>query len=653
MREARIAVSETAPGKYAITLVEIGDAGEVELAREDAGDGFTNGFPDLVVEGVPLTAALLVAAYRSSPALDEAQLYGRYLFRLLSPGAIGVHWKNLRQRSPDGLTTLLELGPEAWRALPWELLFDQLFWFHHPRHALGLRLPGGSSSAGAPLWPLRMLVMLGHAPTDPIAAKAEEELLAIRRAICAFSLRIDLRVVRAPLAKLDAGREIETFRPHLFHFIGHGTTDHGGSLSLAQPGGGRPVPWQHAEIAAILAGLHPDEVPRLAVINACEAALAADGSETSVATAFAGIGCPAVIAMQGNILGAAAAAFSRTFYGELARLGMERIDQAYNRALLAVATTQGIDQRVWSLPRLFYQDRAAAVFPLGGESRGFDEAVAGFDDLPEIKPFINHEERRNELYHRAGCWLDAPPQQHRVLLVTGPKGSGKTWLLKAIAYAAALRGHHTRYHDFRERNFELREFLDLIRGGAQGSNRFLSGPLWPEGEAAEPAAAEPAAGDLVGNEDQMSPLAERLAQELRRLGETRRVVLAIDHIARLRTCWQYLRGPLVEAAAKGERPGGLGRNVRLVLAADPNELADFGLGSLSAKKIELPELSADCFEDYVTQYCLFRLREGPAFEENLQLCRETIEQLAANRKRSGKLWRLEQLNDIFDFLGVA
>lgn len=648
MHEARLEVRDEAAG-IKVRLIDV-SGGERLVAEEDAGDGLANGFADLLGQGgARITAASLAATYAGEKTLVEAPNFGRYLFRLLTPGAIAAEWKQLRAtHNKVGLTTLLELGPASWQHLPWELLYaDNMFAFHHQRHALGLRMPGGALTPATPRWPLRMLVLVGCGPEDRIAPKAEVELLAIRRAICAFSLRIDLTVKRAPFSKLEAGKAIGKLRPHLLHFIGHGTTDDGGTLTLTDAGG--PTAWPHAEIAAVLSQLQPDEVPRLALINACESA----NPGVSVATAFADIGCPAVIAMQGDILGIEAATFSKAFYEALAELGMGRVAQAYCRALSALAMGR-LDQRVWSLPRIFYQETAGGVFPPAGNDGGFDQAATGFTDLPELKPFVNHDDRRFEIYQQAGSWLDAPEPGFRALLIRGPEKSGKSWLLQAIVYAASLRGYHAVYRDFDGRNFELEDFLNTLRLGITDGSKFLSGPLWTGGALPDPLAApDPAAVAAAGNEDQKLPQVQRFAEELKKLGAAQPLLIAFDHVAKLRTCWKYLRGPLFEAATKGSRPGGLGAGVRFVVAEKIDEVNDFGLDALAAKKIELGDLPAQSFEDYVTQYCLHRLADDGTYEEKLKEYRATIEVLAENRRKSQRPWKLNQLSSIFEMIGVG
>src|SRR5262249_41491555 len=147
---------------------------------------------------------------------------------LLAPGAIATAWEKLKAQcraDEQQLTTLLELHPANWRELPWELLFcpnPSVFAFHDQWHAIGHRWPRGKASAFRSYWPLRMLVIVGGAPEE--GTKLEEEVLAIRRAICKFSLRIDLKVLRPPFLKQFVQDETTRFRPHILHFIGHGTS---------------------------------------------------------------------------------------------------------------------------------------------------------------------------------------------------------------------------------------------------------------------------------------------------------------------------------------------------------------------------------------------------------------------------------------------
>jgi DNA replication protein DnaC len=69
-------------------------------------------------------------------------------------------------------------------------------------------------------------------------------------------------------------------------------------------------------------------------------------------------------------------------------------------------------------------------------------------------------ERSLVMHLAGGEWI----RQHAVLLITGPTGTGKTWLACALGQSACRQGHTVRY-------FRLPRFLseDLVRAHADGS----------------------------------------------------------------------------------------------------------------------------------------------------------------------------------------
>ena len=115
---------------------------------------------------------------------------------------------------------------------------------------------------------------------------------------------------------LQAARAIG--RPfHVWHFIGHGELDaqtHSSRLVMTDERG-RPnfvSGWQFGELFAE----HSDV--RLAFLNACDGAgIGPKHPMSSVATALAKVGVPAVIAMQLPIADTAAVIFASEFYGAL------------------------------------------------------------------------------------------------------------------------------------------------------------------------------------------------------------------------------------------------------------------------------------------------------------------------------------------------
>lgn len=650
-REARIEVVPVG-ASLEVRLIDV-SGGDAVLAQSPVGDAFENGFPDLLLGDKALTAQSLIESYGKEAGLANRTLFGKYLYRLLTPGDVGTAWKKCRQNCDDEdlwLTTLLEL-PAGWEALPWELLYETQHLFTHKRHSMGLRIAGGKAKKAAGChWPLRMLVIVGCAENDT-KIKWKEELLAIRRAIAAFSLRIELTVEKTPTSIPRVSDLITRLRPHFLHFIGHGTVKNGGTLYLSDAVGANP--WIRDDLANTLSDLNR-EVPRLAFINACQSA-GVEGSlgDTSVAEAFSNIGCPAAVAMRGDIPGDAASVFAGSFYQALALLGVDQVDRAYSHALGEVAS-RGFEKRDWSQPRIFYQQTAGQVFPLGGDCRGFHEQVKELPELKELRPFVDREDERSVLFHQLDCWL-APEAKKRSLLIVGDPRTGKTWLLKAIVYVASLRRLRACYRSFKDLGHqELEDFLRTLREGAPGADPFFSGPLVAAGAPANPFAefdSGPSASGLSGNEDHKRPLAERFARGLKAAAENTPLLVAFDHIDKLNTCWTFVRETLFVAAARGSAEGGLGANLRFAIAASPDEVAQFGLGSLGAETVVLGSLKPEAFDHYALQYCLHLIWSNAEFSENLEKCTEMIELTKRNRIK-GKDWKLDLLPPMFEWTGV-
>lgn len=667
MHEARLEVDAEGDA-FRIRLIDVTGAGAELASGLTPGDAFTDGFDDaqLTYQGNPVTGPGLVQLYASpTDNLDGRRTFGRYLYRLLTPGHVGVCWDDLRrehQGSQGRLSTLLEIRPSAWQQLPWELTYHphEQHLFMQPQHSLGLRRPQGRVTPSRCRWPLRMLVIVGCDSNDD-QIRWEPEVLAVQRAMCQFSLRVDLRIVRAPLTPNQAGEEIASFRPHIFHFIGHGTSDDGGSLQLAQDvGGGGSLAWRMESIATAFRH-HPQETPRLAVFNACETAGAAGTpGDSAVAEALAGIGCPAVIAMRGKIDGEAASVFAESFYDGLAGLGLRHVDQAYCRALERTFN-HDTSTRDWSLPRIFFQTSASGVFPIPGECRGFDKVTKGFDDLKQIRPFVNCDQQRFELYHALDCWLEDPEPEFQVLLVRGKEGTGKTWLLKALVYVASLRGFRTSYFSFTDENddevrYSLEEFLQILRHGSGDDYRFFTRPLADDDPGQNPFAdfdAPPAAPALAGDEDRRTPRAVSFAQGLKAAAETQPYLLALDHIGSFLD-WRYIRDPLIRAATRGSLEGGLGTGVRIIIAASDEEFArcneqpTYDLKSLRMKSIETAALPAELFEEHFLQYQLFHLKDEDRAPQILTECADRARTLAATR--ATRAWPIRDLDTLYRIL---
>ena len=654
MHEARIEVTEEGEN-FRVRLLDMNNGGEQELASGlTPGTVLSQGIPEFRFDDTPLTASVLETKFRAATRLGNRVIFGTYLYRLLTPGNVGPEWEALYERTwaqNEILSTLLDLPPKGWQTLPWELVYhNKMHLCHDNRRAVGLRIPGGVAVPNRCSWPLKILVVLGCDPGDNI--KWEQELLAIKRACCAFSLRFDLTVLPARKSKVEVENEIKKVSPHIFHFIGHATASGGGAL-LLNLGPNTNDRWQRDEIQAALTAQAP---PRLAIINACESA-GAEGvlGDSSTADAFATIGCPAVVAMRGDLLGTAAATFSRTFYEQLAEVGVNRLDQAYCRAVRAVSSTEGIDQRVWTIPRIYFQTRASDVFPLKGECRGFKEVSKHDPQLEEIKPFVDCQPQRFQLYQKSDAWLNDDDPANRLLLITGDEGMGKSWLLKALTYVASLRDFITFYWKF-ENNADIPRFLNAIREtGPQSSSCFrrsLSAanvdPTHFENFDRLYRSADSASRS--GNEDRYSPVLAALADGLKTTAKTKSVLLAFDDIDKFdEPQWKNLIVPALIQPIVANRE--LAGKLRIVIAASEKEVSSHGLESLPAKPVKLNMLSPEQFEDLVLEFWLHHLGDSEADKTKLALAREALRTVAGIRPVP---WKLSELPGIYStFMGVS
>ena len=532
---------------------------------------------------------------------------------------------------------------------------------------MALRLPTGAPLKAAPHWPLRVLVLVGTTDDD---IAWEEEVLAIRRALLRFSLRIDLTIRKAPLSKADATAAIRDLRPHVLHFIGHGRApldpQSDGELWLSGDAG--TVTWQRDEIRAALTALKAP--PRIVVINACEGAGLGGGRGTAaIADTFADLGCAAVIAMRGKIPGLAATCFSAAFYGALAETGIERPDLAYASALQAVSAEPTNGARVWSLPRLYFQNGVADVFPGLGDGRGFRQCAAAFTDLMQLRPFVDRDEERAQLYHTEDSWFNQSPQPRSLLLVEGEPEVGKSWFLKGLVYVASLRGWRTFCWDFEQpppdqvanssnqRHYELEDVLRAVREGQPWPGVFFARPPWSGPPGADPfaeldALLNEAPGTAPrGDEDTKSPKAKAFVRGLGAVAKEdpgRPLLIALDHLPRIvPEAWtRYLMRELVLPLARGQ----LGPDIRLAIAGTSAELSTYGLATLQPPPAvaRLDPLPGECCADLILHFLLHFL-DGDQ-EDRIALFRQLADaQGALNANRS---WSPRKLTDTAVAVGL-
>ncbi len=238
--------------------------------------------------------------------------YDRSLGKVLAPGGSG-----LRVRIEMGLGDPV-MAPL--HSIPWEYLCspDDGQFLGLSRNLslvryLNLGLPGERPPVAPPL---SILALTGDDPEESDLALLQE----LREMERAWGEDAAVRIKVLTKSSLEELRdELLKREHHVVHFMGHGGFDPDagqGSLAFCD-GEGRRVWVGGTDLAA---HLRDRTSLRLVFLNACWTARAASSAPyAGVATALAGAGVPAVLAMQFAVSDSTALAFSRSFYRRLAQ----------------------------------------------------------------------------------------------------------------------------------------------------------------------------------------------------------------------------------------------------------------------------------------------------------------------------------------------
>jgi formylglycine-generating enzyme required for sulfatase activity len=316
---------------------------------------------------------------------DEAFLthFGRYLFDGLftdeialvfrsSLGQVRGHGKGLRVR--------LRLEPPELAALPWEYLYDpqeDRFLAISPETPLVRYVPVHNATRPTAVTPpLRALVVISN-PSDFPPLNVEQEKGIIEQALRERVNQglVQLRVLeRGVVAEIS--QAMRDFRPHVFHFIGHGQFESGEAHVVLEDNEGYALPMDERAFREFFLGISE---ARVAVLNACQTAT------TSSARPLAGLSprllqrnLSAVVAMQYPMPDQAALACSREFYRSLA-LGYP-VDAAMAEARKGIFLEAGSDVRDWGIPVLFLRAQDGQLFDI--------QSLPDHKKLEALKPEI-------------------------------------------------------------------------------------------------------------------------------------------------------------------------------------------------------------------------------------------------------------------------
>jgi CHAT domain-containing protein len=245
--------------------------------------------------------------------------------------------------------------------LPWEYCFDKDMDFLALNRDLPLvryiEQPFIPDNILAPR-PARVL-LASAGPSDMGAVDAAGEAKHIHHELQPLVDRGELEIQHLNPATLDdLQTELVRFRPHILHFIGHGTfdVDQGRGALILERKDGTSHPVSSRQLGRLLQGT---EV-KVIILNACKTASHNENNAfMGLAPALVRAEVPAVIAMQFAMPDDTAARFARQIYHFLA-LGLP-LDRAITEARINLYTYD--DENIfWAIPVLFMRAEDGVIW---------------------------------------------------------------------------------------------------------------------------------------------------------------------------------------------------------------------------------------------------------------------------------------------------
>jgi hypothetical protein len=293
---------------------------------------------------------------------------GQLLFKaVLGTGEVAGRYRAsaaIAAERGQGLRVALRIADPALAGLPWEAMYDDTVGAYVCRRDQVVRQVGVASVA-APLAvspPLRILGVISS-PRDLPELDTEQERARLEQAISRLTAEGLAEITWAPTAEwADLQDVLQAGTWHVLHFIGHGGYAPGqeeGVLALTGEDGQADFV-EASRLVDLLRQARP--VPRLAVLSCCSGATAGITSLFSgTAAALVRGGMSAVAAMQYKISDPAAVAFTRGFYGAVAR--GRGIDDAVSSGRVAIL---GLSRQTleWVTPVLYLRGHDSRLFTM-------------------------------------------------------------------------------------------------------------------------------------------------------------------------------------------------------------------------------------------------------------------------------------------------
>jgi CHAT domain len=360
--------------EVAISPGEAAGRFRVEVVSSPAGEASAVAGLDvglLMTRRPELQQAVLTSAVATRKILSESERcvreVGHQLFAaLLGIGEVAGRYRAsaaLAAERGEPLRVVLRIGDPALAGLPWEAMYDEAAGEYVCRRDQVVRHVGVASSparlAVDPL-PLRILAVVSSPRGLPALDTVREREL-LEKALARLTAAGLAEVTWAPSAAWEDLQDILLGGVwHAVHFIGHGDFDPGrdeGILGLTREDGRLDLV-EASRLVDLLRQARP--MPRLVLLNSCAgAAMGATDLFSGTASALVRGGVSAVAAMQYEISDPAAIAFSRGFYGALAR--GRAVDDAVSSGRVAIVGLNGRTLE-WVTPVLYLRGRESRLF---------------------------------------------------------------------------------------------------------------------------------------------------------------------------------------------------------------------------------------------------------------------------------------------------
>jgi hypothetical protein len=411
----------------------------------------------LLRDQIPTTFA---GARAASPALGKI---GMQLYRALAAGDL--------QQQLEGLAAntrlILDIRDRTLAGLPWELLArNQLRLFTDATRPISRGAQDKLKVLDAHEWPLRMLLVVGSDEAE-VQASTESEL--IREALVQVDADVDLLVLSRP-TKAALVERLQRFKPHIFHFVGHGgQIPNGGDSFLRLDSEAGSVQWTGAVILHDLQGV---DTLRFVFLNACRTMADSQTNFWTLTDAFLDAGVPAVLGMHTDVTGEEAASFAGAVYRTLAAGKPLDVAVAEGRRHLINIRADALQRREWAAPALQVRCAPESVLEFG---KGVEpqQRTAVHPAFAEVRRFVDRGE------HRWQAWTGLQHERRRPIVVLGEQDAGKTSFAKMLMHRCALREQEVRYIDLQGSRKDFLTVLRLIRDGRGGDPELLTRPLAP------------------------------------------------------------------------------------------------------------------------------------------------------------------------------